>query len=182
MFSKRKVFCFFSRTCICIILILIVLIVIKINPSFKTHFYTYVYENNISFAQINKFYEKYAGSSFPFKDYFKDSTKPVFNEKLTYEEVEKYLDGVKLIVDTNYLIPALEDGLVIFLGEKEGYGNTLIISQSNGIDVWYSNIENVAVSLYDYVEKGGLIGNSKDNSFYLVFKKDGQILDYEEYI
>lgn len=44
-------------------------------------------------------------------------------------------------VSNNYLVPTLESGIVVFMGEKEGYGKTIIIEQINGIDVWYSNIE-----------------------------------------
>ena len=102
-------------------------------------------------------------------------------------KMEKYrlkwdLDGVKLMVDTHYLIPCLKEGLVIFIGEKEGYGYTVIVDQLDGVNVWYSNIDELAVSLYDYVDKGQLIGNCKGDYFYLVFKKDGKVLNYEEYI
>lgn len=182
MFSKKKLFWYFSKICICIIFVLGTLILMKTNSKFKNEFYKNVYENNISFAYINKIYEKYAGSSLPFKDYFVNKEQPVFGETLTYNSTDIYLDGVKLNVDNEYLIPILEDGLVIFIGTKEGYGNTVIIGQSNGIDVWYSNIDNIAVNLYDYVKKGNLLGNTKTDYFYLVFKKDGQVLNYEEYI
>lgn len=182
MFSKKKIWCYVVKIFICIILLLILLIFFKKDPYFKMDFYKKVFETNISFAQINQIYEKYMGSSIPFKDYFVKTAEPVFEETLTYHSSSSYLDGTKLMVDDNYLVPVLEGGLVIFVGEKEGYGNTVIIGQSNGIDVWYSNIENIAVSLYDYVEKGSFVGNCKGDYFYLVFKKDGQVLNYEEYI
>ena len=38
------------------------------------------------------------------------------------------------------------------------------------------------MKLYDYVEKGKLLGETKDNNLYLVYQKDGQYLDYKEYI
>ena len=70
--------------------------------------------------------------------------------------------------------------MVIFVGEKENYGNTVIIEQVNGVEVWYSNIKS-SVKIYDYIEKGSLIGEA-DGTLYLVFKKDGNILNYEDYI
>lgn len=73
-------------------------------------------------------------------------------------------------------------GLVVFIGEKEGYGNTVIIQQANGIDLWYGNIESVNVKLYDYVETGVLIGTTLNDNLYLVYKKDGEVLDYQNYI
>ena len=182
MFSKKKIFIFFSKFLLCIIITLIILIGSKTNDKFKSNFYKQVFETNISFAQINKIYEKYAGSSIPFKDLFMKDVKPVFKEELVYQDKSAYLEGVKLVVEKDYLVPALKEGIVIFLGEKENYGYTVIISQSDGIDVWYSNLDNSAVNLYDNIKKGELIGSTKEDVLYLVFKKDGQLLNYEDYL
>lgn len=173
---------FLSKFLITVIITLITLILLKSNNKLKTNFYNKVYDNNISFASINKWYEKYFGSSIPFKDLLEKDTKTVFNEKLKYSNKSKYLDGVKLSVDKNYLVPILESGMVVYIGEKEGYGNTVIIQQIDGIDVWYGNIDTSNVKLYDYVEKGKLLGEVKDKSLYLVFKKDGKALSYEEHL
>ena len=83
---------------------------------------------------------------------------------------------------SNYLVPTLNGGLIIFIGEKEEYGNTVIVQQADGVDVWYSNINNITVKLYDYVESGSFVGEVKDDYFYLVFKKDGGVLNYQDYI
>jgi len=176
-----KIFEFVNRLCITVILTLLTLIVLKSNSKLKQGFYKEVYEKNFSFSEVNEIYKKYFGSSIPFKDFFVSST-PVFNEKLTYLEANKYMDGVKLSVIDKYLVPNQLSGLVVFIGEKEGYGNTVIIQQANGIDLWYGNIEIVNVKLYDYVEQGDLIGNTKDTNLYLVYKKDGEVLNYEDYI
>lgn len=166
---------------ITIVLTIVSLIILKTSTTFKTGFYKYVYDSNISFASINNLYQKYFGSPLPFKDWF-DYTKPVFNEQLTYKSSEDYKEGVKLDVDTNYLVPLLESGIVIFVGEKEEYGNTVIVQQANGIDVWYSNLGEINVKLYDYLEKGSLLGETFENNLYLVFIKDGEVLDYKKYI
>ena len=176
-----KVFRFFSEFLITIALTLTTLIILKSNPKLKSMFYKQVFENNFSFAEVNNLYKKYFGSSIPFKDFFV-SSKPVFDEKLNFEEKSIYKEGVKLTVTDKYLVPNQLSGLVVFIGEKEGYGNTVIIQQANGIDLWYGNIENVNVKLYDFVEKGDLIGNTKDNILYLVYKKDGEVINYEDYI
>ena len=72
--------------------------------------------------------------------------------------------------------------MVIFVGEKENLGKTVIIEQVNGVEVWYSNLSSININIYDYVEKGSLIGEVSDQKLYLTFKKDGQILNYEDYI
>lgn len=164
-----------------IVLTIITLIVLKANSNFKTPFHKYVYENNISFADINNLYEKYFGNQIPFKDLFKEETNMVFNEKIEYQKKSKYEEGVELIVNEKYAVPSLEEGMVVFVGEKEKYGNTIIISGTNGIDIWYSNI-NSDIKIYDYIEKGTIIGEAIDSKIYLLFKKDNQILNYEEYI
>lgn len=171
-----------SKICLSTILALSTLIVLKMNPNLKKSFYSNVYEKNISFATINSLYEKYAGSSLPFSDLISEPTSTVFNESLEYSDAHKYLDGVKLIVEESYLVPSLGKGLVVFIGEKENYGNTVIIQQSDGIDVWYSNLESITVSMYDYIDQGKLLGEVDTKELYLVFKKDGEVLDYKEYI
>ena len=165
-----------------ILLTIITLIVLKKYPKLKDKFYEEIYEKNISFASINHLYKNFFGNPIPFSDYFESKIKPVFHEKLTYYKSEDYLDGVKLIVDKNYLIPSLESGMVIFIGDKDNYPNTVIIEQVNGINVWYSNIENINVNLYDYIDKGTLIGSTISDELYLVYKKDGKILDYNDYL
>lgn len=180
--NRSSLYGFISKLLITIILTLITLILLKSNNKLKTFFYNKVYDNNISFATINKWYENYFGSSIPFKELVEKDTKAVFNNKLEYSKKEKYLDGVKLSVDKNYLVPILESGMVVYIGKKEEYGNTVIVQQVNGVDVWYGNINNPNVKLYDYVEKGKLLGDVKNNNLYLVFKKDGKVLSYEKNI
>ena len=68
------------------------------------------------------------------------------------------------------------------IGEKEDYGSTIIVEQTNGIDVFYGNININNINMYDYVKKGSLIGEVKTDKFYLVFFKDGKYLNYKDYI
>lgn len=159
------------------------LILLKGDVSSKKWFYQHVYETNFSFMTVNQWYEKTFGSPLPFQDLWKDKvTTPVFDEKLEYRKKEAYQEGVKLEVNPNYLIPNLESGMVVFIGEKEGYGNTVIVQQVNGVDAWYANVKNNNVKLYDYVEKGSLLGEVEGTTLYLVFKKEGTALNYEDYI
>ncbi len=173
---------FISRLGMTILLTLITLIALKSNPKYKATFYQHVYDSHISFATINATYQKFFGSPLPFQELFQNNTEPVFQEQLVYTEQHKYKDGVALTVSKQYLVPVLESGMVVFIGEKEGYGNTVIVQQMDGIDIWYSNLETVNVKLYDYVEKGSLLGEVKDNQLYLIYKKNGTVLNYEEYI
>ena len=167
------------KLCLVTLITLVVLILVKQNNNIKNIIYDNVYDKNISFAYINGLYKKYFGTNKFIEE--KINIKPVFNEKISYSKKEKYKDGLNLYVDNNYLVPNIDSGLVIFTGTKEGYGNVVIVEQIDGVDVWYGNLTNINVKLYDYIEKGSLIGNC-DNNLYLVFKNNGEILNYEEKI
>ena len=169
----------FSKLLISIVITLIILILIKSSTSFKNLFYKYTYVSNISFAKFNEVYNKYIGNSEILEKVSKTET--VFSEKLTYKSTSKYLDGVMLEVDSNYLVPVEKSGVVVFIGNKEGYNNTIIIQRIDGIDEWYGNISNENVKLYDYVTEGTLLGEA-NQELYLVYKKDGNVLDYKEYL
>lgn len=173
---------FISKLGITVVLTLVTLITLKSNSKYKATFYQYVYDQHISFATINATYQKYFGSPLPFEEFWKDKTKPVFDEKLVFTEQHKYKDGVALTVSHQYLVPILESGMIIFIGEKEEYGNTVIVQQMDGIDTWYCNLGTVNVKLYDYVEKGSLLGEVNGDQLYLVYKKNGTVLNYEEHL
>ncbi len=168
---------YITKILITIIITLVILILMKSNSGFKNSFYEKVYNTSFSFAKVNKLYEKYVGS-FPVLDKYNEA-QPVFKETLTYKNKSKYKDGVKLEVESNYLVPISESGVVVFVGEKDGYGKSVIIQRIDGIDELYGNIDTVNVELYDYVKKGTLLGNCNDY-LYLVYKKDGKVLNYEE--
>lgn len=165
---------FLFKLLIVTIITLLCLIGIKKSNNIKEIIYNNVYDKNISFANINKYYKKYFGSL----DIFKENTKPVFNEKLEYTKKEEKDGVLKLFVKDNYLIPNLESGLVTFIGKKDGYGKVVIVEDINGINTWYGNLNNINVKLYDYIEKGSLIGDC-DNYLYLIHKKDNKIVNYE---
>lgn len=167
---------------ILIILVLTLIIGINTNKTFKEFVKVKVFEETFPFSKVNNLYQKYFGTSIPFFKVLKNDTKAVFDEKLSYSKKEKYQEGIKLTVSKEYLAPVLESGMVVFIGNKEGYDKTVIVQQIDGIDVWYSNLDSVNANLYDYIEKGSLIGSVKDNSLILVFKKDGKVLDYENKI
>ena len=101
---------------------------------------------------------------------------------MSFQKISKFKDGVELIVNENYLVPVIESGIVVYMGEKEDYGYTIIVEQVNGIDVSYSSINPIDIKIYDYVEKGTLLGETKSNKLYLIFQKNGEYLDYKKYI
>ena len=71
--------------------------------------------------------------------------------------------------------------MVLFIGDKDNYGKTIIIEDLNGIYYWYGNISTTSLKLYDYVEEGSFICEA-DKTLYMVFSKDYKYLNYEDYI
>lgn len=164
---------YLTKTLISAIIVFSVLILVNFSPNLKTIINDNLFKTNVNFAKINNFYKKYITGIFNKKEQI------VFEEtnNLKYED---YQDGVK-IINNNENINLIESGIVIFIGEKENYGNTVIIQQSNGIDAWYGNVVDVKVKLYDFVEKGSILG-SKNDYYYMQFQKEGKTLDYKTII
>ncbi len=178
---KKSVKNFISRVMITIILFLVALILVKDNKEFKKILVDNVYNKSFKFTEAKKVYEKYFGTILSV-DKIIPEEEQVFSEKIDYKKSNVYKDGVELTVQKEYLVPSLESGIVVFMGEKEEYGTTVIIQQINGVDVWYANIDAKDIKMYDYVKKGTLIGQTKSKKLYLVFQKEGKYLSYKEYI
>jgi stage IV sporulation protein FA len=175
---EKKIIKFLLKLTIITIIFCILSILVRNNITVKNNIYKYVYNTNMSFSSIKKFYNSHIGNIIPFQNIFED--KKVFNEKLEYKELSTYNKGVKLKLSDNYSIPIIKEGIVIFVGEKDNIGKTVIIQQSDGIDAWYGNLSNINVKLYDYVEDNMLIGEASNNELYLEFQKDGVNIDYKE--
>lgn len=168
-----------KRTLLSVVIFLIILIISNLNNKFKSIVKDELLTNTFNFSKINNLYKKYITKINPIKE--KETTLVSHVSGLDYSKSEKYLDGVKLYVDNSYPVKMLESGLIVFVGEKEGYGNSIVVKQNNGIDVIYGNITDINVKVYDYIEKDTIIGNA-NNYLYLVFQKEGEYLDYKKYI
>lgn len=180
--NKKKNFLmsFFNKILVCIILVIICLIMMKTNSNFQEFVSEKIFKDNISFAYLNNLYNKYFGNILP--SYKNLDTEVVFNEKLEYFEYNKYLDGYKLSVTASYLVPIIESGIVVYIGNIDNYGESVIIEGIDGVDIWYSNLENISVKLYDYVNSGDYLGEVKGEDLYLVFEKNQEYLKFEDYI
>lgn len=171
-----------SKVLVLVVITLVTLITLKSNPNLRNEVYKKVFQNNMSFAKINEIYKKYFGSSLPLADNITPSTELVSAEKIEYTDINKYKDGAKLTVKENYVVPAMDSGLIIFAGQKDDYGNTIIVQRPDNVEVWYANLKEINVSLYDYIKKGEIIGETKEKTLYMIFTKEGKVLDYQKYI
>ena len=150
------------------------------NVLIKNTIYNKIYNSNISFSKIKKVYNNYLGDIIPFQSIIKD--KEVFNESLKFKESNRFNNGVKLTLDKNYSIPILNDGIVIFIGNKDNLNKTVIIEDENGVDTYYGNLDKTNVKLYDYVSKNDLLGTASNDTLYLLFEKENKYLDYKAFL
>ena len=110
--EKNRLKSFVNKLLIVIILFLANLILIKSNQKYRDFIEENIYNNNFSFAKIKNFYNKYLGGVETL-DRLVNNTTEVFNETLKYNSESIYYDGVKLEVQNNYLVPILEEGMVV---------------------------------------------------------------------
>ena len=152
-----------------IIFVMMVVIISNYSPTFRNFVNDKVLNSTIDFSFVNKIVSKLTNV---FKT---DITSPVTKIETNYEE---YKDGIKYYVDDGSNVVIKDSGIVTFIGEKEGYNNTVIIQQSNGYYAWYGNVKE-NVKLYDYIESGSSIGTA-DKEYYYVLLKDDKPVDINE--
>ena len=170
----------FTRTLLAIIVILVSAIYVNMNDKNLKIYKEKLFEKSLSFNKISKSYNKVFGKVLPL-EIEKGTTKTVFNDGLSYSKIDKYENGFKLDMTSN-AVTSLYDGIVVFIGNKDTYKNTVIVQGSDGVDIWYGNVSNVSVTLYDYITKDTISGEAADNTLYLVFNKENEYLGYEEYL
>lgn len=168
-----------SRLLISVILFLTIISITNFKSDYRKLFKNIALDRNLSFNKITNTYNKYFGKIIPLKE---ETEEMVFDEKITYKDIKEENNVYTLKVNKNYLVPVINSGLVVFIGEKDNLGNTVIIQGIDNIDYWYSNVTNLNVKLYDYVSKGSMLGNAIDDNIKLTFIKDNKNLKYEEVV
>lgn len=75
---------------------------------------------------------------------------------------------------------SIESGRVIATGNDENLGDYVVILGKNDVEITYSKIDNIMVTLYDEVDQGMVLGSYQDQ-FVLQFEHLGKEISYEEY-
>lgn len=178
----KKIRITLNKILLCIIIFLTLAIICKKNISLKEKINYELYQNHLSFTRIKEIYNHYLGGIMPLENITPKKSTSVFKEKITYSEKESYLNGVQLKVQNNYLVPNQESGVVVYVGKKEGYNDVVIIEGKENINKWYGNLCNISVKLYDYIEEGSYLGETCNEYLYLVYTKNNNFLNYDEYL
>lgn len=167
-----------TKLLLSIIIVLLCLIVSNLNHTFKDAFQSQVLEHTIHFSNIHKFYDKYIGSLTK-----SEETVPVSSTVSSIHQLARVENNgtYTFSVEKEYPVSFLESGIIVFIGDKYGLSDTVIVQGNDGVDLWYSHVLVSAYSLYDYVRKGDILGTSIDDTFLLTIMKDGNTLKYEDY-
>ena len=177
---KKNVKLFITRVMLVLVIYISSLILIKSDDFYKDIIRTNVYEDSFDFYVFRNYYDKYLSNVDILDKLIVEER--VFSEDLLYSSNNTFLNGVSLDVTTDYMVPSIESGIVIFIGDIEGYGSSVIIEGIDGVDISYSNIEVSGINLYDYINKGDVVGITKDKELRLIFQKDGEYLDYKNFV
>ena len=180
--KKNYIAIYFTKILLSVIFLLVSIIFINSSDKNLLKYKNAVFKKTISFNRISDFYDKYIGDVLFMKKDTSKKVESVFNEEFDYKSSKKYKDGYELFVDNSYLIPSLQSGIVVFKGNKDDYKKCVIVQGMDGVDVWYCNLNNTSLKLYDYIEKGSLIGDVSKNKMYIVLQKDNKYLNIDEYL
>lgn len=167
---KNNISLFITKTLICSIITLSILILNKEN---NTIINKYILSDTFNFMEFNSWYSKLLNKK-------ENNTTLVSNELFNYLSKENIDNGTKYIFNEETIINSLNNGIIIYKGNKDNLGNTIIVQGSDGYDIWYTNINNSDLLLYDYIEKNTIIGSSS-NYINLIITKDNKYYTYEEY-
>lgn len=170
-----------TRILLSLIFVMLILIINKLNPKFYSYVKKYTFDKSLNFIKFNNLSKKIIGKKVFYTDKINENQMGV-NKALDFKNNStKYFDGEKFKVSKNLPIGAISSGVIIYIGNKENFNNTIIIQGNDNYNIWYGNIENINYSLYEYVEKGSLIGSSISDEVYLLIEKDGKLYTYDEY-
>ncbi len=172
---------FLIKTLIVAVIFLVSLIFVKKSDKNKEIIKKTVYKNSISFAKIYGIYKDYLGDVVPFKNIFKNNVKLASSDKINYEKIEKEGNGYTLTVSDDYALQSLKSGIVIEAKKDDKYNNIIKIQDKNGLNITYGYLNDLNVKLYDYVEKGEILGRCS-KKVYLIFEKKDKYLSYEKYL
>ncbi|MBT2681667.1 M23 family metallopeptidase [Bacillus sp. ISL-35] len=192
---KKEVFLFKILASAC--LVLIVAIIYR-SPSEKAvsiqQYVKNTMEQEFQFAAVSDWYEGQFGKPLallPAKNADEGSEKEVASGSqyalpASGKILEDFGDnGQRIMIETGKGagVEAMNEGLVHFVGMKEGFGKTVIVQHGDKSETWYGNLDKIDVNLYEYISKGTKVGTAMDSedglkgSFYFAIKKGDDFVD-----
>lgn len=173
MMKNKKDKKWLSKLLISIIIVLSCLIVTNFDVKLRNKFIVNVLEENIRFNNVKKLYNKYIGGE--------ENEEALVVSLNNIGEYKLIGDSYSFNINKGEGIEVRKPGIIVYIGEKDDLGNTIIVQGNDGVDLWYSNLYVNEYSLYDYVSIGDILGTSLSDYYKITIVKDGEKLKYEEY-
>jgi stage IV sporulation protein FA len=163
-----------TKMLLSIIVVLVSLIITNFDKDIRSEFKRIVLEENINFGKFKKIYNEFVGGK------EKEDTLVVsLTNLIDYEKID---DSYRVKVTSDDAIEFMASGFIVYVGNKDDLGNTVIVQGNDGVDIWYSGVSLNDKGLYDYVSSGDILGNSEELYVTISIYEDGNLLKYEEYI
>lgn len=191
---KKEVFLFKILASAC--LVLIVAIIFQNDGKYFDPFKGVVknaLERDFQFAAVSEWYEDKFGKPLallPFSHDKKDADSEKIEPEYALPAAGRILqefeaNGQSIMIETKKgeTVSAMKEGFVRFIGEKEGFGKTVIIQHSDKSESWYGNLHSIDAELYQFIEKGASVGTASDSSddtkgsFNFAIKKGEDFID-----
>lgn len=149
------------------------------------------FEKQFQFAAVNEWYKEQLGKPLALLPITEEKVKTQtvdggFAVPVTGTVTETFAingKGITLSTGPSSMVRAMNEGVVIFAGNKEGLGKTVILQHADGSETWYGYLKDIKVGQFDYVEKGTDIGKVKNivdgsvGEFYFAIKKGDSFID-----
>ncbi len=155
-----------------VIILLGSLVACNYSSKIKDYYQNTILSKNIRFSDFKKVYHFFVKE--PQEEML------VFQEQTIYP-IEKINHSTKIFYGEDPIY-FLKPGIIVYLGEKDDLGMTMIVQGNDGVDIWYSNLSNTEYHLYDYVSVKDIIGEASNGELIVTIDHDGYYLNYEEYM
>ena len=136
---------FFSRILYSIIFILASLIFINYSENNYLLYKKEVLTKNIPYLKLNRLYEKYFGKVLNSEKKDDTATMVFSSDFLTYEKIEKINNSEKITFYDKTIIKSFMSGIVVFMGEKENLGYTIIENNTDHNLRFVDNMNNLYI-------------------------------------
>lgn len=153
-------------------------------------------EQDFKFATVSKWYEDQFGKPLALLPFSgeenegkknvvdKNSVVPVFSGKVL-ENFEKNGQGIMIETTKGAPVEAMNEGNVMFAGVKEDTGKTVIIQHADQTETTYGNLEEIKVSLYEFIKTETVVGTASESTgedktkgrYYFAIKKGDDFID-----
>lgn len=192
---KKEVFLFKVLASACLVLIVAILFRSPSDEADKVqHYIKQTMGQEFQFAAVSDWYVRQFGKPLallPAKNPNEDSVDGLSEENeyalpASGKILEDFGDnGQRITIETGKgaAVEAMNEGLVHFVGMKEGFGKTVIVQHADKSETWYGNLNGIDVNLYEYISKGTKVGSAMDSAdntkgaFYFAIKKGDHFID-----